>query len=418
MQVAYFIAKRLLGRRGTQAEQRSGGISLLLGLSVLGVAMSLLIVLLSLSIIQGFKREVGQVAYSQTGQVCLYPWGGSWQSTHQTMAVSPQLLTFLEAEDEVQEVFPLIQQMAILKTEEDFLGIPIYGVEAGRSYSFFEEALSLGEMPHFDARDSVANPIVLPSKVVERMGLNLGDKVRLYYSDEKVKVRAYQLVGVYNSHGVEQMPALCSAEGLRRWAGLPLGSYSRVLMMLKPSASGAEFAESLISKLSGREDIIGNNLYAIATAEEMLPDIFQWLSLLDSNVVFLMVMMLIVGAFTMITGLIIVVLDKTRQIGILKAIGADDLQIRRVFVWIAMRLILYGMLWGNALALLLVGVQKFWRIVPLDPRNYFMDAVPVVLDLPLWLGVNVGVFVLILLAILAPTYIISQIKPADIMRID
>lgn len=331
--------------------------------------------------------------------------------------LSDRLLGYLRDRDDVAGVYPILQQMSLLKTEEDFAGVMLYGVDSAFGYRFFREAISEGTMPSFGVGDSI-NPIVLPSKVAERMGLGIGDKVRLYFTGDRVRVRAYTLAGIYDSHGLEDMPALCSYEFLRRLESLPEGSYSRAIIELKGSDALADAVVSLSEDLIHRPEILGEMQFALSTAEELMPDLFQWLTLLDSNVVFLIVIMLIVGAFTMITGLIVIVLDKTEHIGLLKAIGASTMQVRRVFTLITIRQIAIGLVAGNAMALVLSWIQIRWQVIKLDPHNYFMDAVPVHLDPLLWLGVNVGTLLFITLSILGPTMIVARIRPADIMRID
>ena len=152
--------------------------------------------------------------------------------------------------------------------------------------------------------------------------------------------------------------------------------------------------------------------------QELQPELFNWLAFLDTNVYALLSLMILVGGFTMITGLIILVLDKSKQIGILKALGATDGLLRRTFLLLAGRLILRGMLWGNLLALVLGLVQQHFRLIRLNPANYFMSSVPIHFDPWAWVGINAGTLLLILIMILVPTGIVSRIRPAESMRID
>lgn len=394
------------------------GVSSLLSLSIASVAISLLVMLVALSIILGFKQQVASVAYSQTGHISLYASGSAWTNSREHISLTPDLQDYLRSRPEVKAVYPLLQQTVMLKTEEDFLGLMLYGVDSAFDYKLFGRTVIAGTIPTFSQRDTVASPIVLPSKTAQRLRLNLGDTVRLYFLGESIRVRTYQLVAIYDSHGLEDMPALCSARSLRRIHKLTPEQYSRAVIFLHSAQATSAVADTLTQALSQRPDLITHSAYALSTAEELIPSLFQWLTLLDSNVVFLSVIMLIIGAFTMVTGLIITVLDKTEHIGVLKALGATNRQIRRIFSLIALRLILRGLLWGNAAALTLCLVQQQTQLVKLDPKSYFMDAMPILIDPWLWLGVNVGTLAFILMAIILPTYIISSIKPADIMRID
>lgn len=418
MKFEFFAARRMMRvPRRKKGARQAGGIGVF-SLSVVGVALSLIVMLLSLSIVQGFRRQISSIAYGQVGHISLYPWGDSWLTTRAHIAPPEPFLQTIASEPGVHAIYPIVQQMSLLKTEDDFAGVMLYGVDSAFDYRFFTEAVSGGGMPTFSSLDTIDAPIVLPDRLAVRMKLSLGDKVRLYFLGEKVRVRSFTLAGLYASHGLEDLPALCSSKALRRIDRLSSDSYSRVIIEVSDPDHLDETMARLVDRLSRHPHISAQNQYAMSSAEELLPDLFQWLKLLDSNVVFLIVVMLIVGAFTMITGLIVIVLDKTEHIGLLKAIGASNIQIRRLFALIAMRQIAIGLAIGNALALALSLIQIKWQVLELDPRNYFMDAVPVVIDWELWLGVNLGTLLFIMLAVLGPTMIVARIKPAEIMRID
>lgn len=417
MKFEIFLAHRLLGERDNQ--HGSKGISRLLSLSLVGVALSVMVMLLSVAIIQGFKAQVSSVAYSQSGHLNLHSYTTVGISTSDHITLEPSLLGYLRQQDEIVEVLPIVQQTAMIKTESDFAGLRLYGVDSGFSSALYTEALTEGVMPTFSSLDSVSHPLVLPSQATERLGLKTGQSIKLYFlSGDQIRVRAFTLVGIYNSHGLEQMPGLCPGASLRKLDKLSPGTYSQLMLFLRAPAKTTEVAEQLTTALLERPDLLGSNSYGLSTARELMPAMFEWLDLLDSNVVFLIAIMLLVGAFTMITGVIIVVLDKTEHIGLLKAIGATDQQVRRIFALIALRLIIQGMATGNLLALAVCWVQQRWQVIPLDPASYFMDAVPIHISPGLWLGINLGTLAFITLAIFVPTLIITRIKPADIMRID
>ena len=244
--------------------------------------------------------------------------------------------------------------------------------------------------------------ITLPVQTAERMGCRVGEKVRIYFFGDKMRVRVYTLVGVYESTGMELSPALCPLSSLQRLNRWDDNTYSRLMLMLREPSHAERDLSELIASLG----------------EELQPELFNWLTFLDTNVYALLSLMILVGGFTMITGLIILVLDKSKQIGILKALGATDGLLRRTFLLLAGRLILRGMLWGNLLALALGLVQQHFRLIRLNPANYFMSSVPIHFDPWAWVGINAGTLLLILIMILVPTGIVSRIRPAESMRID
>jgi len=190
-----------------------------------------------------------------------------------------------------------------------------------------------------------------------------------------------------------------------------------MIMLRQPKDAEAKLNQ-LITRLQAHPDLIANEDYGMNLGQELQPELFNWLTFLDTNVYALLGLMILVAGFSMITGLIILVLDKSKQIGILKALGATDGLLRRTFLLLAGRLILQGMLWGNLLALALGLVQQHFRLIRLNPANYFMSSVPIHFDPWAWVGINAGTLLLILIMILVPTGIVSRIRPAESMRID
>jgi len=251
------------------------------------------------------------------------------------------------------------------------------------------------------------------------MGYQVGDAVRIYFfGEEKMRVRIFELQGIYESTGLELSPALCPLSTLRKVNHWEPHNYSRLLLWLKDPDSSMSVLGNLIETLQTRPDLIGEENYGMNLGEELQPELFNWLAFLDTNVYALLTLMLLVGGFAMITGLIIVVLDKSKQIGILKALGATNRQLRQTFLLIALRLILRGILWGNLIALLLCLIQWRWKVITLNPANYFTDAVPIHFNVPLWLAINLGTLVLILSMVIVPASLVSRIHPAESMRID
>lgn len=409
-----FIAQGL-----SRGERRDGErVSALLRLTTIGVALSLSVMLLSVTIILGFHRQIHEFAFSQTGHISLNGYGSNWKTSTNPVYISPRLLSFLRAEQGISSVAPLIQQAGLLKTEEDFSGILLYGIDSTFRSRYFTEQVKSGTFPSFSARTYDRPPIVLPSHVARRMNYKVGDAVRIYFFGEKMRVRVFELQAIYESTGLELSPALCPISSLQRLNHWDDNSYSRLVIMLRDPEAAYPMLEHLIATLQARPDLIGEENYGLNLGQELQPELFNWLAFLDTNVYALLSLMVLVGGFAMITGLIIIVLDKSKQIGILKALGASNSQLRKTFLLIAARLILRGIFWGNAIALVLSLAQRQFKLIKLNPANYFTDSVPIHFDLPLWLAINAGTLVVILLMVLVPAGLVSRIHPAESMRID
>ena len=402
--------------RGDKAGTRR--VSALLRLTTIGVALSLSVMLLSVTIILGFHRQIHEFAFSQTGHISLNGYGSNWKTTTTPVYVSPELLSFLREEKGVSSVSPLIQQAGLLKTEGDFSGILLYGIDSTFRSRYFTEQVKSGTLPSFSESEYSRPPIVLPSHVARRMNYKVGDAVRIYFFGEKMRVRVFELQAIYESTGLELSPALCPISSLQRLNHWDENTYSRLIIMLQDPDDAYPTLDHLISTLQARPDLIGEENYGLNLGQELQPELFNWLAFLDTNVYALLSLMVLVGGFAMITGLIIIVLDKSKQIGILKALGATNRQLRQTFLQIAARLILRGIFWGNAIALVLSLAQRHFKIIKLNPANYFTDSVPIHFDLPLWVAINVGTLIVILLMVLVPASLVSRIHPAESMRMD
>lgn len=402
--------------RGDKAGTRR--VSALLRLTTIGVALSLSVMLLSVTIILGFHRQIHEFAFSQTGHISLNGYGSNWKTSTTPVYVSPELLSFLREEKGVSSVSPLIQQAGLLKTEGDFSGILLYGIDSTFRSRYFTEQVKSGTLPSFSESEYSRPPIVLPSHVARRMNYKVGDAVRIYFFGEKMRVRVFELQAIYESTGLELSPALCPISSLQRLNHWDENTYSRLIIMLQDPDAAYPTLEHLISTLQARPDLIGEENYGLNLGQELQPELFNWLAFLDTNVYALLSLMVLVGGFAMITGLIIIVLDKSKQIGILKALGATNRQLRQTFLQIAARLILRGIFWGNAIALVLSLSQRHFKIIKLNPANYFTDSVPIHFDLPLWIAINVGTLIVILLMVLVPASLVSRIHPAESMRMD
>ena len=402
--------------RGDKAGTRR--VSALLRLTTIGVALSLSVMLLSVTIILGFHRQIHEFAFSQTGHISLNGYGSNWKTSTTPVYVSPELLSFLREEKGVSSVSPLIQQAGLLKTEGDFSGILLYGIDSTFRSRYFTEQVKSRTLPSFSESEYSRPPIVLPSHVARRMNYKVGDAVRIYFFGEKMRVRVFELQAIYESTGLELSPALCPISSLQRLNHWDENTYSRLIIMLQDPDAAYPTLEHLISTLQARPDLIGEENYGLNLGQELQPELFNWLAFLDTNVYALLSLMVLVGGFAMITGLIIIVLDKSKQIGILKALGATNRQLRQTFLQIAARLILRGIFWGNAIALVLSLAQRHFKIIKLNPANYFTDSVPIHFDLPLWVAINVGTLIVILLMVLVPASLVSRIHPAESMRMD
>ena len=231
--------------RGDKAGTRR--VSALLRLTTIGVALSLSVMLLSVTIILGFHRQIHEFAFSQTGHISLNGYGSNWKTSTTPVYVSPELLSFLRGEKGVSSVSPLIQQAGLLKTEGDFSGILLYGIDSTFRSRYFTEQVKSGTLPSFSESEYSRPPIVLPSHVARRMNYKVGDAVRIYFFGEKMRVRVFELQAIYESTGLELSPALCPISSLQRLNHWDENTYSRLIIMLQdPDAAYPTLVKAIL----------------------------------------------------------------------------------------------------------------------------------------------------------------------------
>lgn len=411
MKIDFFLAGRLFRGGGKEGK----GIAPIVRLSVIGIMLSLMVMLITVSIAGGFKQNIRSLVYGYTGHLCIAPVAGT--SDHFNAPVG--MLEAITSVEGVDRVVPTIEMTGVAKTDSAFAGILLMGDNSLRTRNpLFGQTVS-GNYPNFSSADTVPNPILLPQVTADKLHLKIGDKLRIYFAGtERMRLRAFTVVGVYSGGKMDMPVGLVSADVLRRVGGLGADDVSRLLIY----ASDPDETDLIVTRVFDRLSetfYVGEQRLTINTATELNPMIMDWLSALDTNVAILLTLMGLVGGFTMIAGLIVLVMDKTQFIGMLKALGCGEGSLRRIFLYLAMMLVGRGMIWGNVLALILCLLQQHFRWLRLlDPDIYYMDYVPVQVDWLVWILVNLGTLLVTFLMLLAPSHIISRISPVKALRFE
>ncbi len=419
LQLPIFIAQRLAKDKYQQTGKQEK--SPLLRLSLIAVVLSLSVMLISTAIIVGFKKEVSRFAYSQTGHLNLHEPNLSWLSNSSYTYLTPTLCQELQKIEHCQAVYPIIRDMALLKTEDNFLGIHIYGVPENFDLSFYSQRMTEGYFPTFSEADSVKKAMVLPDKVAQTMNCKIGDKLKFYFikgedMNSAIQLRTYTLVGTYQSVGLDQLPALCSLGSLQKLKKLPPDYYSMAMVMLEDRAYSNDYINNVLELSRAQADIFQGTKFDIQKGEDILIDLFYWLDSLDINVYLILSLMIIICIFSMLTGLIIIVLDKRQEIGILKALGIRNLDLRLGVTLLASRLMLKGVAIANLIALAFIFAQEHFQFIKLKAEHYYMDAVPVRFEWSYWLWLNISSIVLIMLVMLLSSSLLAHIKPSEVIK--
>lgn len=417
MSLSLFIARRIYGSSAPQDARVSRPA---VTIAMIGIAVGLVVMMLSVAIALGFKQEVRDkvIGFGSHIQVANFTRTDVYE-TRPVVGSDSIRQVIRQASPGVEHIQRFAIKPGMLKTEDNFQGIILKGIAQEYDTTFLANHLVEGRIPHFT--DSVASGEVLVSRqVADKMGLHVGDKINTYYIEKNVRARRFTISGIFQTHFTEYddrffITDLYTASRLNNWKDRDL--VSGMELQILPDASLEQCADEVSSVINRQTDRYGN-AYLAQSIEQLYPSIFAWLEVLDTNVVVILVLMLGVAGFTMISGLLILILERTNMIGILKALGAPDLTIRRIFLYFSAFLILKGMFWGNLIGISLCLAQKYGGIVHLDPKTYYVEVVPVLIDVPLLLLLNLFTLLVSVLMLVGPSLLISRIKPVKAIRFE
>ena len=412
MNLELFIARRI-------AHNGSGNRpGVMVRIAVVAVALSVTVMILALAVIMGFKREITDrvTGFSAQVEVADLRSAGSIESV--PVLRSEQLERTIRSAGEVVRLTPYAVKGGVVKMPDAILGVMLKGVDGGYEWSFFRDHLLEGELPRVG--DSIRTKEILISRsVAQEMGLAPGDKVEMLFVESEKSPRRdrFKVAGIYSS-GMDEMDNtviltdLRNVQRLSDWAPDEISGYE---VFTDDLAGADDFARRLGHTLLYDEDDATANL-AVTSVTELYASIFDWLKAHDVNAAVIIVIMLVVAFFNMTSALLILVLERTRMIGLLKAFGMRNGQLRQVFLWRASFITLRGLAWGNAVGLGLCFVQRYFHVVRLSSEGYLLSEVPISLGWGWWLALNAGAVAAIVALLVVPTYIVSTVKPDESIR--
>lgn len=387
-------------------------------IAMIGIALGLAVMILSVAIVIGFKKEVRNkvIGFGSHIQITNFDNNSSFEST--PIAVSDSLLQALNAFPGVRHVEGYATKMGIMKTDNDFQGVVLKGVDAGYDWSFFKNNLKEGELLTIDP-DKASTDVVISRYLSDLLGLKLGDSFLTYFVQEDVRARKFTITGIYETGFLDydKLFVLADIKQIRRLNGWDKDQVSGLEILVDNYDDLDRIAEDMYFDLVEKQDRLGNT-YFTRSVKEMNPMIFNWLDVLDINVIVILILIFAVAGFTMISGLLIIILERTNMIGILKALGENNTSIRKIFLYISFFLIGKGMLWGNVIGITICLIQSHFRILTLDPSIYYLDAVPIDLNIFSLLLLNIGTLCASMLMMLGPSYLITKIDPAKSIRFE
>ncbi|AFJ08580.1 ABC transporter, permease protein [Prevotella intermedia] len=413
MNFPLFIARKINGNEDKGRKVSKPAIRI----ATLGVAIGLAVMIVSVCVVLGFKHTIRDKVVGFGSHITVANFNSFQRSENYPIVVNDSVKRALMETQGVHHVQRYAYTQGILKTDDDFLGVMLKGVGSDFDSTFIHQNMVAGSIPAFSDVKS-QQKILLSKAIAEKLDLKVGDRIYAYFVNEQgVRTRRFTISGIYETNLKQFDSQICFTD---------LYTTNKLNGWQPEQCSGAEVqvndfeqldavALNILNKVKGKTDRYGDS-YSTATIMEQNPQIFSWLDLMDLNVWIILALMVSVAGVTMISGLLIIILERTQMIGIMKAMGTKNAQIRHIFLWFATFIIGKGLLWGNLVGLGLVFLQKYTGLVTLDPKTYYVSTVPVELNVLLILALNLATLLICVFVLIAPSYLISHIHPAKTMH--
>lgn len=418
MKFELFIASRLkLGNN-----DKTGSPSL--NVALVGIILAIVIMILSVVIVLGFKKEITNKLNSLDSHLKIT--NGAIGLDNKFDIVDFREITRAIKNDSaingrVTNLSLIAEKPAILKTNDDFKGLQFKGVDSNFDFDFLSSHLIKGRVPSFEHSDS-SQEIIISNNIAKQLKLDVGDKIYTYFIDTKVKVRNCKIVGIFNTDfdtfdKTYIVGNIALLQGINGWKTHE-GNYAGVNLDNLDDVS--QVAYELYGTLAEQStwDDDNTTVYNVTNTKQNNISFYTWLGMLDMNVVIILVLMMIVSGFTLIAALLMVVLERIKMIGLMKALGTNNTSIRRIFIYLTQKIILKSTIIGNVIGIGLALLQKHFHIIKLNPDAYYMNYVPIDLNITALIVLNVAIIVISYITLIGPSYIISSIKPTSTMRFE
>lgn len=382
-------------------------------IATLGVAVGLAVMIISVCVVLGFKHTIRDKVIGFGSHITVADYMTMQTAEQYPIQMGDSMMRVLRGIEGVKHVQRYALKQGILKTDDDFLGVMLKGVGPDYDSTFIHKNLIAGRIPLFSEKKS-QQKLVISKTMADKLKLKCGDRVFAYFiNNEGVRTRRFSIEGIYQTNLQQYDESVCLTDiyTVNKLNGWEPDQYSGAELTVNNFNNLDETAQHIINKVNRTEDRYGGT-YSAQTVTEMNPQIFSWLDLMDLNVWMILALMVAVAGVTMISGLLIIILERTQMIGILKALGSRNRQIRHTFLWLAVFIISKGLFIGNILGLGLIILQHYTGLVKLEPSKYYVATVPVELNIPFIIALNVATLVICILVLIAPSYLISHIHPA------
>lgn len=411
MNFEFFIAKRLISAQSYKSSVSAP----IIKIGVLAIAISTIVMLFAVAISVGLQQKIRDKAVAFNGHITISNFDTNLSEGAQAPIKKTQLFypEFKEVAG-ITHVQAVAQKFGIIRTETDFEGLFLKGVGIDYNWQYFKEFLVQGTLPNYS--ESYSDEVLISEHLAKRLLFKLGDTFQMYFlksdSSSPPSIRKFKIVGIFNS-GFEELDKtfligdLNHVQRLNRWSKDQVGQFEVFIQDYEDlEAKGLEVYAETPSTLNAQ------------TVKQKYPVIFDWIAIFDKNTYGIIAMMILVGVINMITALLVLILERTQMIGILKALGSRSWSIQKVFIYTASYLAITGLILGNGIGLLLLFIQKYLSPITLNPSVYYVSKAPV--DINLWtiLSLNLLTFTICVLVLIIPSYLIAKIAPVKAIKFD
>ena len=412
MNTELFIAKRIIGHK----QERKRFSSSIVGIATFGIALGLAVMIVAVAIVTGFKKEISNKVVGFGSHIQIVNMDSN--TSFETAPVDKDLpiIQRIKEVPEVKSVQMFATKAGIIKTDDNIQGAVLKGTGPDYDWTFINENLVEG-VP-ITISDSIrTNDVLISQSIANMLNLKAGDSFNMYFIQDPPRARKFNIAGIYRTSLVEFdklyiYSDIKHIQRLNNWETSQVSGYEVMLHSLHDAESATEKMREL-AFLDLAED---NSRLKIVPIQEKYNQIFDWLNLQDMNVIIIILLMIIVAGFNMISGLLILILERTNMIGILKGLGTVDASIRKIFMYQSGYLALKGLLWGNVIGLALCFLQYRFNLITLNPDSYYLDTVPINFNALHILLLNLGTLVSTLLFLLIPSMIIAKVSPEKSIR--
>ncbi len=414
MNLELYIAKKITYKNKSDKQISRPIISI----ATLGIALGLSVMILAIAIVTGFKAGITEklTGFGSHIQISNYDNNNSFE----TYAIDQNLIPIerLSQIEGIKHIQTYATKPGIIKTKEEIQGVVLNGASLNHDWSFFNDKLVEGEIINMISSKK-SNQVLISEKLAKLLHLNVGEKLVMYFVQDPIRQRAFTISGIYNS-GMDEFDKLFVICDMRHIQKLNSWEDNQV--------SGIEITIDDFEKLDETKELIRDNItgifsddgstFKVRSIKQKFPQIFNWLEMLDVNVWIILGLMILVAGFNMVSGLLIIILEKTNMIGILKALGTDNWSVRKIFLYQSSMIIGKGMLLGNIIGIGICLIQYHFQLISLDPVNYYLDTVPINLNWFHLLLLNIGTLIATVSMLLVPSFYITRITPSKAIKFD